>query len=103
MNTAELIGFSIAALVAAWVVSDLLKRGKRLDYALLWGMGVLLALIIFLPLYFVQRSTEKNAKPAAKPNLCKYCGLYYEDAAAGYCPHCGKQLKSSLEIYSPVQ
>lgn len=89
--------------MASLVVSDVRSRGKRLDYALLWGFAILVAWIVFLPLYFYQRSSEnKKVTRTAAPSLCKYCKQPYADASAAYCPNCGLQLKSSIEIHSNV-
>ena len=100
MDGTQAFGLAIAAVVAAWVVYDAMRRGKSSGNALLWGLGVVLLLIVFLPLYLYLRSKEKPAI-AAKTDLtlCRYCGMNTAGDPA-YCPHCAKQLKGAEEIHS---
>jgi MFS family permease len=46
------IGFIIALLVAVWVATDANKRGMN---GILWGIGVFLVCIVFLPIYLIVR------------------------------------------------
>ena len=52
-----LIGFLIALAVAIWVEGDARKYSMK-SYN--WGVAVFLLMIIFLPLYFYQRSKTKQ-------------------------------------------
>jgi hypothetical protein len=110
MNTVEglqmqLIGLHFLAFVAMWVVMDAMRRGMKPSTSYWWGVGVLFALIIFLPLYFVFRprvagdatNGANNHSGAAVP--CRYCqGL--NPPSAVYCAHCQKQLKGVDDIIS---
>ena len=86
----ELVGLFVALIIAAWVYSDAKSRGKASGPALLWSLGVLLLLIIFLPLWFFLRpKKESEIVIADRPKLCAECGKYYEGMPS-YCPNCGK-------------
>jgi hypothetical protein len=92
-----LLGSLIALLAAVFVASDANKRGMN---GVLWGIGVFLLCIVFLPLYFiVRRPMIMTAPPpgyypppAGGPNpgarMCPACGKYYPGTAQ-FCPHCG--------------
>ena len=103
MNGAQAFGLAVAAVVAGWVVADAMRRGKSNGAALLWGLGVLLLLIVFLPLYLFMRWGEKPGIQVNAPTtLCQYCGLSSPGDPA-YCPHCDRQLKSAEEIHSTLR
>lgn len=106
----QLIGTTIAAIIALWVVMDAMRRGMKPASSYWWGVGVLMALIIFLPLYFVLRprtagattnstADNSNSGPAVP---CRYCqGL--NSPSTVYCAHCQKQLKGVDDIISNLR
>jgi hypothetical protein len=106
MNGAQAVGVAIAAGVAGWVVADAMRRGKSRVVAFLWGFGVLMVLIVFLPLYLFMRWDESKSSAAnaasRQQTLCPYCGMYAEGDPA-YCPHCDRQLKGAEEIHSTLR
>lgn len=98
----QIAGMLIAAIIAMWVILDATRRGKPALSAVGWGVGVFLALILFLPLYLFFRGRESGGVAATKASQaatpCRYCGLFFA-GDPDYCPHCQKQLKSSTEIH----
>ena len=52
-----LIGGLIAAAVGIWVATDANKRGMN---GVLWGIGVFLLLIVFLPIYLIVRKPVRR-------------------------------------------
>jgi hypothetical protein len=82
-----LIGLSI------WVAVDANKRGNTMA----WGFGVFMLLIVFLPLYFINRNplpSEVRVAPPIPmgiPVLCSNCGKY-SSVGTSFCPHCGSKL-----------
>ena len=97
------VGPVITATMAAFVAKDASKRGMN---AAGWFFGVFLLMIVFLPLYLLERKpllpeyqsqfpqppqTQSDlATTAARfPFLCMHCGKYYAGQAK-YCPLCGK-------------
>ncbi len=98
MNDPYLPGYFLAALVGGCVAADALQRGKSALRALGWGVGVWLALIVFLPLYLILRRRETAPKQIENSGACLYCGLILKDDPA-FCPGCSKMLKSSNEIH----
>jgi hypothetical protein len=100
----ELFGVITAALVGVWVYRDALKRGKSPFTALLWGMAVFMALIIFLPLWLITRP-----KTQLKPEIntteeefswrpCPLCRKYIKGKPP-FCPKCGGNLGGDLKVY----
>jgi zinc-ribbon domain len=90
------IGFVIAIVLAIVVAQDANKRGMS---GALWGIGVFLLCIVFLPLYLIMRKPVLMAPPpgyypppAGPPpgtqRVCPACGKYH-DGSAQFCPHCG--------------
>ncbi|KPK82879.1 MAG: hypothetical protein AMS27_13685 [Bacteroides sp. SM23_62_1] len=57
----SLIGILVALLVAILVGQDAKKRGMN---AWVWGIGVFLVLIVFLPLYFILRKPKIENPPS---------------------------------------
>lgn len=103
----QLIGTTIAALIAMWVVLDAMRRGMKPSTSYWWGVGVLFVLIVFLPLYFVFRprtvgATATNASGnshSGESVPCRYCnGMNPPNTV--YCAHCQKQLKGVDDIIS---
>ena len=101
LNEAQFFGVALAAIVAVWVIFDAMRRKIPSSNALLWGLGVFLLLIVFLPMYLVLRSQPLKAQAPSTPSLCQYCGLAIEGSPA-YCPHCSKQLKGAVEIHGKL-
>jgi hypothetical protein len=98
---AQLLGMAIAAVVAGWVSADAQRRGLKKSTALGWGVGVLLVLIVFLPLYLYMRRKDfeaGNAPSGAATAPCPYCG-YLNKPGANYCEKCNRQLRSSADIH----
>ena len=86
----------IPLIVAVLVAQDANKRGMN---GVLWGIGVFLLCIVFLPLYLIVRKPMFIAPPpgyyppvAGPPGgtarMCPACGKYH-DGSAQFCPHCG--------------
>ncbi|MBW3637697.1 MAG: hypothetical protein KY445_14725 [Armatimonadetes bacterium] len=101
-QTAQLIGMSIAAIVAGWVFADAKRRGLKTFQAVIWGLGVFLFLIVFFPLYLWTRKQNEAAAPkkatapiAAPCAYCEYPNVNNPD----FCAKCGRQLRSSVEIH----
>lgn len=98
----QLIGLVLAAAIGAWVMNDALQRGKSIRDAFLWGLGVWLLLIVFLPLWFLTRPSlgarvrqgmgAGGPQPFNIPQLCRYCGQPSGEDPF-YCAACGRQLK----------
>ncbi|WP_371380717.1 zinc ribbon domain-containing protein [Sporomusa aerivorans] len=98
------LGLVIAAIAAYWVYNDARGRGHEMSTALLWSIGTLAALFIFLPLYLLlgrkpQFKARRNddiidveATPVEETIKCPMCaGKIKEDYKA--CPYCGFTLK----------
>ena len=58
----------------------------------LWGIGVFLLCIVFLPLYLIVRKPIPPAMTGASwsgtARMCPACGRYH-DGTAQFCPFCG--------------
>jgi hypothetical protein len=92
--------FVIDIVIAFLIAQDANQRGMN---GVLWGIGVFLLCIVFLPLYLIVRKPILMAgppppgyyppPPAAGPppgaqRMCPACGKYH-DGSAQFCPHCG--------------
>ena len=122
MNEASLlgggygIGFLIDLVIAIWVASDANKRGMN---GVLWGIGVFLLCIIFLPIYLIVRKPllaevqpyypplqasppygqqppgpTPTAPPPVEPGqpghrFCSNCGAQLTPGSR-FCPSCGR-------------
>ncbi|WP_425060380.1 hypothetical protein SCACP_10740 [Sporomusa carbonis] len=97
-------GLLIAAIAAYWVYNDARGRGHDRGTALMWSIGTLAALIIFLPLYLLlgrkppmkpRRNDDfidVEAVPVDEVMKCPMCGgKIKEDYKA--CPYCSFTLK----------
>lgn len=97
------LGAIIVAIAAFWVYNDARERGHDLGTALMWALGTLVMLIVFLPLYLILGRKAKMAKPS-KPAIdiegvpaeeiltCPMCaGKVRQDFKA--CPYCGHTLR----------
>lgn len=88
------IGLAIAAFAAYWVYNDAKGRGLGSTTALLWSLGTLVMLIIFLPLYLVfgRRSVPaRRTEPAIDIE-----GVPVEELM--YCPMCGSKVKEDFKV-----
>ena len=103
MEPGTLIGLLIAAAVAFWVAYDAaaLRReevarfGKSSILPPLWGFGVFMLLIVFLPWYLISRSSHKKRLMAK----CPYCASAVSRDAT-VCPYCSSDLRRSDETPS---
>ena len=87
-----MIGFLVALAVAFWVFSDARGRGLTTGKALLWFMGTLFLLIVFLPFWLIMRPGKGYAVATGRRlTLCARCGSSYEGMAS-FCPTCVKQI-----------
>jgi hypothetical protein len=86
----------VPLVIAVLVAQDANKRGMN---GVLWGIGVFLLCIVFLPLYLIVRrpvlmaGTPGSYPPVGGPppggaRMCPACGKYH-DGSAQFCPHCG--------------
>ncbi len=98
---AEYIGASTAFLIGAWVYNDAKKRGLTKFKSGLWWFSVFMALIIFLPLWFLLRpknnpiTVEKTENPW---HLCMHCQRYIQ-GTPDECPKCGGTLNTGLKAF----
>jgi len=91
-----LILIIIPLLIAWWVAIDARKRGYSKSAALIWFLGVWLALIVFLPLYLIIRpKTPRQGAPEGETRVCPYCGKLYQGRIF-YCPYCGQKLDEEM-------
>ncbi len=103
-----LILIIIPLVIAWWVATDARKRGYSKVAALIWFLGVWLALIIFLPLYLIIRPKTSRQPgqlgqpgqpvelaPEGETTVCPHCGRLYKERIF-YCPYCGQKLDEEL-------
>ena len=85
-----LLAVMIVLVISAWVYSD--AKSRNSSSPVLWAVGVMLLMIIFLPLYLIMRPSKPNLIIAQNaPKLCPHCGKYYEPPAK-FCPNCGNEI-----------
>ncbi len=94
MNEASLlgggygIGFVIDLVIAIWVASDANKRGMN---GVLWGIGVFLLCIVFLPIYLIVRKpllAQSYGYPPGPPPPPQPAQPYgYQPGPAAPLPH----------------
>jgi hypothetical protein len=116
-----IISMLVGAVAAYWVYNDARGRGHDLGTALLWSVGTVAALFIFLPLYLlVGRKSPVKQRPSAdiidieatlvegetikcpmcagrikeEFKVCPYCGFTLKPA----CPSCGKELNREWRV-----
>lgn len=106
------LGLVVAFIAAYWVYNDARGRGHELGTALLWSLGTLAALVIFLPLYLLfgrkpamtgaGRSRREEiiidveSAPVEETMNCPMCGgKVKEDYKA--CPFCSFTLKPKCQ------
>ena len=94
----------IGAIAAYWVYNDARGRGHDLSTALLWSVGTLAALYIFLPLYLllgrkqpvrpnrIEEVIDVEAVPVEETIKCPMCARRVKDDFK-MCPYCGFTLK----------
>ncbi len=97
-------GLLLAAIAAYWVYNDARDHGQDLGTALLWSVGTLAALFIFLPLYllFGRKRPMKphrnddiidiEATPVEETIKCPMCASKVKEEFKA-CPYCGFTLK----------
>jgi RNA polymerase subunit RPABC4/transcription elongation factor Spt4 len=97
-------GLLIGAVAAYWVYNDARGRGHELGTALLWALGTIAALIIFLPLYLLvgrkspmkpkrnQDFIDVEATPVEETIQCSMCARKVKEDFK-ICPYCGFTLK----------
>jgi hypothetical protein len=91
-----IVGLLLAAAAAAWVYTDaqaLAGRGLRVGGTKWkpfgWALWTFLFLIVFLPLYLVQRG--RVLRSAVDGRFCTQCGETLP-AGAAFCPRCGSSV-----------
>lgn len=105
-------GLLIAFIAAYWVYNDARGRGHELGTALLWSLGTLAAMIVFLPLYLLFGRKPKmtgagrkrnddiidvEATPVTEETInCPMCGGKTKEDYK-MCPYCGYTLKPKCE------
>ena len=82
-----LFSFMILFVISAWVYSD--AKNRNSEHPILWAIGCLFLLIVFLPLYLIMRPPKVPINRS--PMLCPHCGKYYEPPVK-FCPNCGNKL-----------
>jgi hypothetical protein len=105
---------SILGLVGAWVMMDAMRRGKSDGVAFLWGLGTILALIVFLPLWLMVRPRLNRSLPTApqdnagqsyapvthagdhQTRVCGHCGKFFT-SEGDFCPYCGEAVNEPQE------
>lgn len=97
-------GLLLAAIAAYWVYNDARERGHDLGTALLWSVGTVAALFIFLPLYLLfgrkrPMNSRRNddiidieATPVEETIKCPMCARRVKEDFK-VCPYCGFTLK----------
>ncbi|MGI6093368.1 MAG: double zinc ribbon domain-containing protein [Negativicutes bacterium] len=100
------IGFIVAFLAAFWVYNDAKQRGHDIGTAILWSLGTLAMLVVFLPLYLLfgrKPQLKKNRQDSDIIDVeatvttdsyltCTMCGKNVKDEF-NVCPYCGFTLK----------
>lgn len=94
----------IGAVAAYWVYNDARGRGHELGTALMWAVGTMFALLIFLPLYLLfgrkpsikpyrsQEIIDIEATPLEETIKCPMCASRVKEEFK-LCPYCGFTLK----------
>ncbi|MEG6584152.1 double zinc ribbon domain-containing protein [Dendrosporobacter sp. 1207_IL3150] len=89
------LSFLIALLAAFWVYKDAKSRGQSKNTALLWAVGTLAMLIVFLPLYLL----FGRRKPEMRRNDEKTIDVeatVIEDSIS--CPMCASKVKDDFKV-----
>lgn len=99
------IGLLVAFIAAFWVYNDAKQRGHDIGSAILWSLGTLAMLVVFLPLYLIfgrKPQLKKNRTDAdiidveativsGSYSNCTMCGSKIKDDF-NVCPYCGYTL-----------
>lgn len=104
------ISFIIGFIAAYWVYNDARGRGHELGTALLWSIGTLAMIFVFLPLYLLfgrkprmtgtvprhrdETIIDVEATPVEDTIPCPMCGSKIKEQYKA-CPHCGCTMKPS--------
>ena len=83
---ASCAALTVTLIMAVFIARDANRRGMN---GLLWGLGVFLICIVFLPLYLIVRKPILHAPPAG-PVEPGY--TLSPQATPGFCHHCGAAL-----------
>lgn len=91
------ISFIIAFIAAYWVYNDARGHGHELGTALLWSLGTLAAIIIFLPLYllFGRKAPMKNSR--RRDDFIDVDATVM-DGEVMHCPMCGGKVKEEFKV-----
>lgn len=96
--------FLIGVIAAYWVYNDARGRGHELGTRLLWSVGTIFAIYIFLPLYLLfgrkpamkpyrnQEIIDIEALPIEETVKCPMCAGRVKEEFK-HCPYCGFSLK----------
>ncbi len=94
------ISFVIGFIAAYWVYNDARGRGHELGTAILWSLGTLAMIIIFLPLYLLfgrrPRMTGAGSPPRAQDATIDVEGTPVEDIIQ--CPMCASKVKEEFKV-----
>lgn len=92
-------GFIISFVAAYWVYYDARGRGHELGTAMLWSLGTLAALIIFLPLYLLlgrkQPPMDRNGRSRREEIIIDVEAAPVEETM--HCPMCGGKVKEDYK------
>lgn len=92
MMTLSLI---IGAIAAYWVYSDSRERGHDMGTALLWSVGTVAALYIFLPLYLLL-GRKQPVKPRRNDDIIDVEAIPVEETCT--CPMCASKVKDDFKV-----
>lgn len=103
------ISLLIAAFAAYWVYNDSRRLGHERGTALMWSLGTLVFMIVFLPLYLIfGRKPRSVSRPADVVDVeatpvgegetmhCPMCGGKVKEEFKT-CPYCSHTLKPKCE------
>lgn len=101
------ISLLIAAFAAYWVYNDSRRLGHEMGTALMWSLGTLVFMIVFLPLYLIfgrkpaapRRPAEVvdvEATPVEETTCCTMCGAKVKEDFRT-CPYCSHTLRPKCE------
>ena len=92
-------GFIISFVAAYWVYYDARGRGHELGTAMLWSLGTLAALVIFLPLYLLlgrkQPQLNKTGRSRREEIIIDVEAAPVEETM--HCPMCGGKVKEDYK------
>lgn len=101
------ISLAIAALAAYWVYTDARRVGHETGTALMWTLGTLVFMIVFLPLYLLfgrkpkgvrrqEQVIDVEAVPAEEAIFCPMCASKVKEDFVT-CPYCSHTLRPKCE------